>query len=62
MLIGKKCKVGNMTNHDREDFIFYEGVIASDAIVMDPEDVGFLVLVNGKLIMADYYYIYDICE
>ena len=60
MLTGKKCKVGNKSNHSHEDFYFYEGVIASEAQMHDVEEFRLLVLCEGKLVIADTYFIYDI--
>lgn len=62
MLIGKTCKVGNRHNHGVKDFKFYEGIIASEAILQNEDEVGLLILYKGRLIITDIYYIYDIEE
>ena len=61
MLIGKKCKVGNNTKHEREDFSFYTGVICSEAQLAEgDDDFRILVMSEGKLLTADTHFIYDV--
>ena len=60
MLTGKKCKVGDRSDREHKDFRFYEGVIASEAFLSEPDEFRLLVMVEGKLLVADTHYMYDI--
>ena len=60
MLTGMKCKVGNKTNHSDDDFKSFDGVIACEAKMNEAGDFMTIVLVDGKLITVDTYYMYDI--
>lgn len=60
MLVGMKCKVGNMIQRNLEGFKFYEGVIASEPLMTPEHDFLVVVLVDGKLIRVDTDYIFDL--
>ena len=62
MLQGKVCKVGSMTNHLDDKFSFYEGVISSEIFHIGDEEFRMLILVEGKLVIADTYFVYDISD
>ena len=62
MIIGMRCKVGNWSNHERDDFESYDCIIASEAQMNCDGDFMVAVLVEGKILSVDTYYIYDVSE
>lgn len=60
MLIGMKAKVGNKSNHEHKDFVTYDCVIASEAQMNSEGDFMVAVLVDGKIVPVDTYYMYDV--
>ena len=62
MLLGKKVKVGNRSDHEADDFLYYEGVIASEAYFCGEDECRILVLTEGKLVIADTYFMYGLTD